>query len=157
MIKIITSPELKTWDGKEMVPSGGRVIVTVDADTLVAADLSKTDLSWAYLPHADLRRVNFCRATLTAANLSHANLCGATLERAYMMAANLMGADLADTYLGNAILVGARLQGADLRYAVLQGTELRFARYDETTLWPEGFDPQAAGAKLPSQIREWVL
>ena len=157
MIEIINSPTLTRWDGKRMNPAGGRVILTVEAATLVGADLSGRRLDWAFLPSADLRRVNFSLSDLSGANLSRANLCGANFERACLMASTLEGVNLSDAYLGCAILAGARLQGADLRFAIFQDTKLRYARYDETTLWPEGFDPQAAGAKLPSQIREWVL
>lgn len=157
MIEIITSPTLRCWDGKQMVLSGGQVILTVDAETLVGSDLSHRTLDWAYLPDADLRRVNFFRAGLSGANLSCTNLCGANLERANMMAANLMGATLGDAYLASTTLVGARLQGADMRFAVLQDTILRYARYDETTLWPEGFNPQDAGTKLTSPVRDWAV
>jgi uncharacterized protein YjbI with pentapeptide repeats len=37
----------------------------------------------------------------------------------------------------------ADLRGADLRYANLHG-----ATYNADTKWPEGFDPEAAGAVL---------
>jgi uncharacterized protein YjbI with pentapeptide repeats len=157
MIEIINSPTLKTWDGKQMVPSGGRVILTLEAETLVGADLSCQRLDWAYLPSADLRRADFSRASLSGANLSHAILSGANFAKTVLAMANLQGANFADAYLGNAWLLGAYLQGADLRFAVLEGAKLRFARYDETTLWPESFDPQEAGAKLPLQVKEWVL
>ena len=157
MIEITNSPTLKTWDGTQMVPSGGRVILTLEVDTLVGANLSCQRLNWTYLPSADLRRANFSRSILNGSNLSRANLCGVNFEKTSLMYANLTGADFADAYLGGAWLAGAHLQGADLRFAVLEGTKLRFARYDETTLWLEGFNPQEAGAKLSSQIKEWVL
>lgn len=157
MIEIINSPTLKSWDGKQMVPAGGQVILTLDAETLAEADLSGQRLHWAYLPLADLKRVNFSHTSLHGANLSGADLRGANFAKASMMMANLMGANLAGAFLSGAILPGARLQGADLRFAVLQDAMLRYARYDETTLWPEGFDPQQVGAKMPSQIREWAV
>lgn len=157
MVEIINSPTLKTWNGKEMVTTGGQVILTLEAQTLVGADLSHSKLDWAYLPSADLRRVNFSRASLHGANLSGANLCGANFEKTSMMGVNLEGADLADAYFCGAYLPGARLQEADLRFAILEDVKLRYARYDETTLWPEGFDPKAAGAKLYSEVKEWQL
>ena len=147
---------LTIWDGEQMVPSGGRVLLTLDAETLVGANLSRRRLNWAYLPSADLRRVNFSRSFLNRADFSHANLGGVNFEGTSLMAANLQGADLAAASLCGAWLPGAHLQGADLRFAVLQGANLRFASYDETTLWPEGFDPQEAGA-MPSQIKDVIL
>lgn len=154
VIEIINSPALTIWNGERMVPSGGRmvpsggrVILTLYAETLVGANLSRQRLNWAYLPSADLRQVNFSRSSLNRADLSHANLCGVNFDGTSLMAANLQGADLAAASLCGAWLPGAHLQGADLRFAVLQGADLHFARYDETTLWPEEFDPQEAGAK----------
>ena len=157
MVEIINSPTLKTWNGKEMVTTGGQIILTLEAPTLVGADLSHRQLDWAYLPSTDLRRINFSRASLHGADLSGANLGGANFERTLMMGVNLEGADLADAYLHGAYLPAARLRAADLRFAILEDAKLRYARYDETTLWPEGFDPKAAGAKLYSEVKEWQL
>ena len=72
-------------------------------------------------------------ADLSDAILRDANLRGATLQNS-----NLRGANLTRAYLRN-----AKLQGANLRDADLKG-----ASYDADTIWPEGFDPQAAGAVL---------
>ena len=64
------------------------------------------------------------------ANLSRANLAGADLEGAALVGANLCGADL----------TRANLRGANLTRAHLEG-----ASADEDTIWPDGFDPEAAG------------
>ena len=56
--------------------------------------------------------------------------------RADLSGANLVGADLSET----------NLCGADLRDANLIRVDLTGARYDSRTVWPEGFDPRAAGA-----------
>jgi hypothetical protein len=62
-------------------------------------------------------------------------------------------------------LAGCRFQGCDLTRSLLGGpeadqlaavgavpvaapTDLRGCRYDRATRWPEGFDPQAAGASM---------
>ena len=68
----------------EIKHADGRVLVTVDADTLSGADLSGADLSWADLRGADLRG-----ADLRGADLSWADLRGADLR-----GADLRGADL---------------------------------------------------------------
>ena len=77
-------------------------------------------------------------------------LRGARLGDAVLWSADLRGADLT-----GADLRGANLQGADLRSAVLSGADFTDARvhgatYDEKTLWPDGFDPEAAGAEKQS-------
>ena len=55
---------------------------------------------------------------------------GANLSEAYLLSANLSGAGLSEANLGGANLTGANLQ---------------LATADTRTLWPEGFDPVAAG------------
>lgn len=64
----------------------------------------------------------------------------------------LRGANLSYVNLQSADLEGADLQGADLQGANLRGvkwnedTSWEGAEYKDETVWPEGFDPDAAGA-----------
>ena len=55
------------------------------------------------------------------------------------------GADLRDADLGGAWLTKANLYGADLRDADLGGAWLIGAKANQDTIWPDGFDPVAAG------------
>ena len=57
--------------------------------------------------------------------------------------ANLIGADL-----NGADLRGADLRGSDMSTANLVGTILYESKYNNATRWPDGFDPQEAGAVL---------
>jgi uncharacterized protein YjbI with pentapeptide repeats len=64
---------------------------------------------------------------------------------------SLRKADLTETNLNKVDLSKADLSGADLRKADLHkanlcGANLSGAVYDKETIWPDGFDPQAAGA-----------
>ena len=45
-------------------------------------------------------------------------------------------------------LMKVKLDGADLTGADLTAARLTEAVYDNTTKWPDGFDPAAAGAIL---------
>ena len=56
------------------------------------------------------------------------------------------GANLQDIDLVKADLVKANFAEANLSSANLIGANLSGARYNADTTWPEGFDPQAAGA-----------
>jgi uncharacterized protein YjbI with pentapeptide repeats len=78
--------------------------------------------------------------TLEAADLSDANLAQADLSGWCLRRAMLRGADLR-----NAKLAGADVTGADLRDADLAGADLRGIRFDATTRWPSGFQPNADG------------
>ncbi len=108
------------------VPEGRGVILCA-----IGKDLSGRDLSAR----------NLTNAVLTNARLHQARLRNADLTRALLLGADLSGADLR-----GAVLVTASLQGADLRGADLAGADLTNALYDDTTRWPEGFDPAKGGA-----------
>lgn len=119
------------------------------------ANLSNAILS-AYLNGADLGEANLCGAYLNYANLINTNLSGANLSNAKLCMANLVHANLvgANFYkadLSGARLIGAFMRGTDLSSAKLEGANLSEAllgnaKYDQNTIWPEGFDPDAAGA-----------
>jgi hypothetical protein len=70
------------------------------------------------------------------------------LSSRHLMGADLRDADLRDADLRGSDLTNANLTGANLRDAQLADTEFRDARYDHRTVWPEGFVPDAAGARL---------
>lgn len=78
-------------------------------------------------------KANFRRANLQGADLRQADLSGAIFEEA-----DLRGANLSE----------ANLHRANLKVVQLDGVALSNAKYNEVTIWPEGFDPQGAGATL---------
>lgn len=100
----------------------------------------------AYLHGAELRGAFLGGADLFHANLAGADLRGADLGAAFLSEANLRCADLSGSNLTRADLSEANLCGADLRDAILIEADLTHTRYDNHTVWPEDFDPQAAGA-----------
>lgn len=108
----------------------------LEVANLRGADLTRADLSGAILRFADLS----CAITY-AADLSGAKLRGANLDHAILTNATLSGASLRNATLRGAVLTGADLGGADL-----YGADLHESWFDDATIWPEGFDPIAAGA-----------
>lgn len=111
------------------------------------ANLSRANLSRAYLFRADLSRANLFRANLSEANLSKTTLFSsglqANLSQANLSDANLTGANLASTNRA----YSANLSGTNLSGANLSSTNLLGVTYDALTRWPDGFDPDAAGAQ----------
>ena len=101
----------------------------------VARGILPRDLTSANLPDANLYLANLTNANIPDANLTNANLYLANLTNA-----NLTRADL---YLAN--LTNANLTRADLTGANLTRADLTGAKYSEDTVWPDGFDPDAAG------------
>lgn len=89
----------------------------------------------------NLRSHYLRNASLHGADLNHGNLSKAFLRAANLSAANLSHADLWDANLRDADLRGADLRGTNLGVANLRG-----AIFDQSTKWPTGFDPIAAGA-----------
>ena len=117
--------------------------------------LTEADLAGANLTEANLFEVNLAKANLLGANLFEAHLAGAdltqaNLTRADLAGAVLFGADLTQALLFKTNFTGARLAGANfaganLSEANLAGADLPLARADSRTLWPDSFDPRAAG------------
>ena len=145
------------------------ISVNIGYANLINADLWETDLAGANLMGANLQGANLVGANLqgailVGANLTNAILVNADLTNAILVNADLINADLWYTNLTNAILVGAYLIDADLGHAsltsaTLDGADLSGARYTAETLWPEGFDPKAAGAilvGLDSISKGWI-
>jgi uncharacterized protein YjbI with pentapeptide repeats len=115
-------------------------LLGAEVDGFMLAYLRGAELRGAYLNGADLFGVNLAEADLRGADLGASDLTSADLRCADLSGANLYGADL-----GDADLRGADLRDADLRDAYVGG-----ALYDGFTIWPEGFDMEAAGAVLYS-------
>jgi len=103
---------------------------------LAGADMIDTDLTGANLTGADLPN-----AVLVGADLDNANLDDAVLSGANLYKADLSGAEILTPYLGGADLSFANLTGADLSGASLFNTRLSHVCYDNTTDWPDGFEP----------------
>lgn len=133
---------LQHLGGRELrrLVQGGGALDDVDLHRagLHGCDLSGRDLSGRDLRRADLRSARFEGTVLAGADLRYANLRHADLHRSSLAAARLLEADL-----GGADLRGADLSGAQhLAMALLRG-----AIADAATIWPEGFDPVAAGVR----------
>jgi uncharacterized protein YjbI with pentapeptide repeats len=138
---------------------------------LTDANLREADLRGANLSGANLTRANLTseqglidlmwlggnhslRTNLSGANLSGANLSWANLSytgfvradlRVDFPGADLSGTDLSGANLADANLIEVNLSGANLSGANLSRAYLEGAKADVDTVWPEGFDPEAAG------------
>ena len=95
----------------------------------------------------DLQEANFREYDFSGLSFNRSNLSNAILVRT-----KFTGSYLLDVNFQGALLQGANFQGAaifraDLSGANLEGANFQGAYYDENTIWPENFDPEAAGAK----------
>jgi len=102
---------------------------------LERAWLTGADLNGARLHDAKLRDVH-----LEGAKLAHAYIHRVDLGGAHMEDANLWGAELVDTDLCGACLS---------RVAFRDDVDLQTVTWDQFTVWPEHFEPQAHGARPP--------
>jgi uncharacterized protein YjbI with pentapeptide repeats len=106
--------------------------------TLRGRSFRNATMYWAMMAGADLSGCNFEGTDLRGANLRDALLIGANLTRANLGVDNLCG--------------GTSLQGANLTSAVLDGANLSGAKFDARTIFPDGFDPRAAGMVVDGEI-----
>ena len=143
--------------------------IKMDRVNLAGGLLDKVDLSGADLRSSDLRGGWINLSSMVTANLQNANLSGASLMGTDLTGSNLSGASLAGANLVGAILRGADLRGANLTAAELIATPelldwkklddtvianlsesqwqklalgdaiLDGVKYDDHTIWPEGF------------------
>lgn len=169
--RLLAHENLETPDLRDTVLS----FIDLSPNELAQMDLQGADLQSTYLVEANMAESHLEWADLSKSELQGANLFQANLIGSILTEANLQGANLAETILNGAILQNANLQGAnltrsdlnwvdfsqaDLRQANLQqarlgwakltgaqleGADLAGARYNEHTIWPDGFSPEAAG------------
>jgi len=112
-------------------------------------DFQKVRFPDVYWYRVDGRGIDFYGADFTKAGLREAFLhktvfYGACLKECVLRDADLSEANLQEANLEGADLRGADLKGANLAKANLTRANLKNARADERTVWPEGFDAQAA-------------
>lgn len=122
----------------------------IDEKQLNGLSMKGADLSGASIIYKELRGADFSDAILKktrfqGCDLRAANFNGADLAGAMFFLADLRGADLSRAQVGTSDFRQARLEGADMRSLGLDSADLR-ATFDQTTNWPEGFDPVNAGA-----------
>lgn len=103
--------------------------------------LSSSDFREADLRGALLDGVSLYHCDLTQADLRGASLKGAQLWMVKLGRAKLEGADLTD-----AQLAWAELGEADLRQLDLTTVKMKENTWDNTTRWPDGFDPPPSGS-----------
>lgn len=124
----------------------------IQAKILNGLSMRETDLSDAELNYRELRGADFEASKLSNCRFQGSDLRAASFARSNLTNAGFYLADLrgANFKEANATRVDfrqARLEGADLSGASLDGANLKVT-YDGATKWPEGFDPEAAGAVL---------
>lgn len=152
----------------ELRPGASLRAVDLAERNLEAVDMRRANIEGANLQGAILQRASLESANLSGSNLWGANLLGADLRRcdlrytvlrdADLSGANLLGANLRGAVLAKASLRGANLEGADFSGADLSGTDLRWAKMDDRTEMPEGWErmlasaaPGSTGRRLPSE------
>jgi uncharacterized protein YjbI with pentapeptide repeats len=106
----------------------------VSASNFRGADLSRANLSQAYLYEANLSGANLEEADLTGANLSRTDLSSANLSGADLNSASLSQANLSKVNLTDANLAWAHLVEATLSEANLTNASLSFAHLIKTNL-----------------------
>ena len=124
--------------------------------TLAGANFFDAYLSGSKFHGANLRNALMASTGLDETSFTDADLRGAILAYSYLdgdlSGTDMRAADLRQVAIGegadldDADLRGADLRGAMIRSASVSGANLTGAVYNDDTIFPEGFDPVAAGA-----------
>ncbi len=112
---------------------------------MMGQDLSRASFTYRNLRGADLSGANLFEASLQGCDLRAVNFTGAKLDGITLYGADARGADFSGSCIVNGNFQKARLEGANLHSATITDSDMR-ATYDETTSWPDGFNPEENGA-----------
>lgn len=129
-----------------------RVIALVRLDRLDDVPTGWQNFTGIHGDRYDFSNRKLNGASFRGNRMYQASFAGSELRRADLSRANLVQANFGSAVLDGADLSGASMDGVDLRGASLKGanlseTRLHKALYDPATVWPDGFDPVAAGAE----------
>lgn len=160
-LSVVTRLQLD-YDSSQPVDLGGADLRhgNLQKTRLPGASFGNAKLGYADLRQADLRQASFAGVDLTSGQLQEANLSGAKflaadLEWTQFEAANLQGADFfTATLYKTTNLTRADIRGANFLFADLTAADFSEATYDETTVWPDGFDPTASSVRSVPRSRE---
>ena len=97
------------------------ILLSIDAETLVGADLEDAELSHADLVAENLQDANLEGAELWCADLQYTDLRSAELQYADLEKADLRDADLRGANLEHATLRKAKLSNAKIDYQIQDG------------------------------------
>ena len=114
--------------------------VNLRGASLIEANLRHAELGTSILHQVRCHEADLRGARLVKADLGEADFSGADLREANLRKARAHGAVFVRADLRLADLRGCDLGGADLRHARLEG-----ALASDLTVWPDGFDVDAAG------------
>jgi len=146
----------------------------IERSDFTESDLSEVEMTDAMASHANFRKAileggQFVRTDFRNARFFGAKASGANFEEANLADADMSVMDLQGANLTGAVLIGANLEGADLTGADLTDADLRGVDLSRATLtdailtgangwrtvWPEGFDPVAAGVDVDAPLGRW--
>jgi len=110
---------------------------------LPKSNFTKANMDHVRLHESDLKDSNFQNAYCFRAVFKDSDLSRANFKEANLKRANFQNTILKDANLSNANLTYCNLIGADLRGVTTNdNTIFDYAVYDDTTKFPEGFDPE---------------
>jgi hypothetical protein len=133
-----------------------RVLALVRLDRLGETPANWQDFTGICCFNYDFSHRKLNSASFRGNRMDKSSFAASELRRADFSGTNLYAANFRGAILDGADMSGAHLEGADLRGASLKGANLSKTRvggalYDEATIWPDGFDPVAAGAEIHLQ------
>jgi uncharacterized protein YjbI with pentapeptide repeats len=92
--------------------------------------------------------LDFSKARLLNLNVQGSSFVNVNFDEAQLEKAYFHRVDFSNSSFENANLSHSRIKDVNFTDANLDGTNLIDACYDNKTVWPDGFDPSVAGAKV---------
>lgn len=121
------------------------------------ADFQKSSLFDAELSDSKFDRANLQDVVIAAAIFHKCTFLETDLRGVNASEANFQGSDLRGADLSGANMQSADFRGVDLRETKMSGTKFTNAKYDSSTMFPPGFNPEAAGFRYISDTTRTSL
>jgi hypothetical protein len=114
-------------------------------------DLSDMDMSGSNMPGSNMSGSNMSGSNMSGSDMSGSNMSGSDMSGSDMSGSDMSGSDMSGSNMSGSDMSGSNMSGADLSGADLSGADLSGAdlsgaggkgvKWDENTIWPEGFNP----------------
>ena len=143
---------MESSDNEHLRQELERVNETIKAMT--GLDMSESDLSNTDLSDMDMSGSNMPGSNMSGSNMSGSNMSGSNMSGSDMSGSDMSGSDMSGSNMSGADLSGADLSGADLSGADLSGAGGKGVKWDENTIWPEGFNPDTDLKDAPDRTED---
>jgi len=111
-------------------------------------DARDASLNKVTMQDGDLSSINFSNARIEDSSFNHMNFSRSIFTDANLTDANFYSTDFTGAIFTRAKISNGKFRNVNFEDALLTGVHFVDTDYDCATIWPENFDPVAAGGRL---------